>query len=143
MVVPIMGEWAFIVEPITVVRVTGMAPGVATERGTMARVAPQVGAGALLHGIMDQEVPAVSGEVRPRGAAAPGTQPDGEAARSTGVAAPALFMELTVARGDGEGNARILERLNVLQTSQVLLHRICVNLAMVLPWGTHFIVSRS
>ena len=82
-----MGEWAIIVEPITVVRVV-----------------PQVGAAAPLHGITDQEVSAVTGEVRLRGAAAPGAQPDGEAARSTGVAAPALFMELTVARGDGEGD---------------------------------------
>jgi hypothetical protein len=111
MVVPIMGEWAIIVEPITVVRVIGMADpgtpmvrGAAQQPGTMARVVPQVGAGAPLHGITDQEVSAVTGEVRPRGAAALGAQPDGEAARSTGVAAPALFMELTVARGDGEGD---------------------------------------
>jgi len=87
MVVPIMGGWAIIVEPIT-----------------MALVVPQVGVGAPLHGITDQEVSAVTGEVRPRGAAAPGAQPDGEAARSTGVAAPALFMELMVAWGDGEGD---------------------------------------
>jgi hypothetical protein len=30
--------------------------------------------------------------------------------------------------------ARILERQNVLQTSQVLFRRICVSLAMVLPF---------
>jgi hypothetical protein len=30
--------------------------------------------------------------------------------------------------------ARILERQNVLQTSQVLLRRVCVSLAMVLPF---------
>jgi hypothetical protein len=33
-----------------------------------------------------------------------------------------------------EQTARILERQNVLQTSQVLFRRICVSLAMVLPF---------
>ena len=103
------------VAPIMVVRVTGMADpgtpmarGAAQQRGTMAQVAPRVGAGALLHGITDQETSAVTGEVRPRGAAAPGAQPDGEAARSTGVAAPALSMGHTVARGDSEGDEQVV-----------------------------------
>ena len=34
----------------------------------------------------------------------------------------------------GQAPARILERQNVLQTSQVLFRRICVSLAMVLPF---------
>ena len=34
----------------------------------------------------------------------------------------------------GSGLTRILERQNVLQTSQVLFRRICVSLAMVLPF---------
>ena len=93
MVVPIMGEWASIVEPIMAVQATGMvvrgtptARVAARQPGTMARAALQVGAGAPLRGIMDREAPAVSEAARPRGVAAPGARPDGEAARSPGAA---------------------------------------------------------
>jgi hypothetical protein len=93
MVVPIMGEWASIVEPIMAVQLTGMVvQGTPMARvadrqpGTMARAALQVGAGAPLRGIMDREAPAVSEAARPRGVAAPGARPDGEAARSLGAA---------------------------------------------------------
>jgi hypothetical protein len=93
MVVPIMGEWASIVEPIMAVQVTGMvvqgtpmARVAARQPGTMALAALQVGAGAPLRGIMDREAPAVSEAAQPRGAAALGARPDGEAARSPGAA---------------------------------------------------------
>ena len=79
-----MGERASILERIMAVQHTGivapgtpMALGADRPRGTTAREAPQVGAGAGLHGIMDQEVPAVSEAGRPRGVAAPGAPPDG------------------------------------------------------------------
>ena len=94
MVVPIMGEWASIVEPIMAVQLTGMvvqgtpmARVAARQPGTMALAALQVGAGAPLRGIMDREAPAVSEAGRPRGVAAPGARLDGEAARSPGAAA--------------------------------------------------------
>jgi len=84
-----MGEWASIVEPTMVVQHIGMvapaalmARGAARQPGTMVRAAPQVGAGVPLRGIMDREVSAVSEAARPRGVAAPGARPDGEAARS-------------------------------------------------------------
>jgi hypothetical protein len=93
MVVPIMGEWASIVEPIMAVQLTGMVvQGTPIARvadrqpGIMARAALQVGAGAPLRGTMDREAPAVSEVARPRGVAAPGARPDGEAARSLGAA---------------------------------------------------------
>lgn len=85
---------------------TPMALGADRPRGTTAREAPQVGSGAALHGIMDQEVSAVSEAGRPRGVAAPGAPPDGGAAQSPGAAAPALSTELTAARGDGDGDER-------------------------------------
>ena len=100
MVVPIMGEWASIVEPTMVIQLTGtVVPAMPMERaavrppGTMARGAPRVGVGARLRGIMDREAPAVSEAARPRGAAALGAQRDGEEAVSPGVAALALFAE--------------------------------------------------
>lgn len=93
MVVPIMGGWASIVEPTMIVQLIGMvvpatpmARGAARQPGTMVRAAPQVGAGVPLPGIMDREVSAVSEAARPRGVAAPGARPDGEAARSPGAA---------------------------------------------------------
>ena len=93
MVVPIMGEWASIVEPTMVVQhigmvvpATPMARGAARQPGTMVPAAPQVGAGVRRHGIMDREVSVVSEADRPRGVVAPGARPDGEAARSPGVA---------------------------------------------------------
>ena len=93
MVVPIMGEWASIVEPIMAIQLTGMvvqgtpmARVAARQPGTMALAALQVGAGAPLRGIMDREAPAVSEAGRPRGVAAPGARLDGEAARSPGAA---------------------------------------------------------
>ena len=93
MVVPIMGEWASIVEPTMVVRLIGMvvpampmARAAARQPGTMARAAPQVGAEAPLRGIMDREASAVTEAVRPRGVAGLEARPDGEAARSPGAA---------------------------------------------------------
>jgi hypothetical protein len=93
MVVPIMGEWASIVEPTMVVQhigmvvpATPMARGAARQPGTMVRAAPRVGAGVPLRGIMDREVSAVSEAARPRGVAAPEARLDGEAGRSPGAA---------------------------------------------------------
>jgi hypothetical protein len=112
MVAPIMGEWASIVEHIMVIPLTGMVvPAMPMERaavrqpGTMARGAPQVGAGAPLRGIMDREAPAVSEAARPRGVAAPGARPDGGAARSPGAA-----VVFTVADSGDDGRTAAAER---------------------------------
>jgi hypothetical protein len=89
---PTMGEPVSIMESIMVVRLTGiavpgtpMARGAARQPGTMARVAPQDGVVAALHGTMDREISAVSEAAPPRGVAVRGAQGDGEAARSPGA----------------------------------------------------------
>lgn len=93
MTAPTTGEPVSTAEPIMVVRLTGiavpgtpMARGAARQPGTMARVAPQDGVVAALHGTMDREISAVSEAAPPRGVAARGAQGDGEAARSPGAA---------------------------------------------------------
>ena len=108
MTVPTTGEPVFILGPIMVARLTGIAvPATPTaheaagQPGTMARVALQDGVGAPLRGIMDREVLAVSEAARPRGVAALGAQRGGEAAGSPGAAALAPTTELSVVRAAG------------------------------------------
>jgi len=112
MTAPTTGEAVSILEPITVARLTGIAvPATPTaheaagQPGTMARVALQDGVGAPLRGIMDREVSAVSEAARPRGVAAPGARPDGEAARSPGAA-----VVFTVADSGDDGRTAAAER---------------------------------
>jgi hypothetical protein len=110
---PTTAERAFIMERTMAVRLTGimipggpMAHGAATLLGTMARAAPEGGAEAPLHGIMDQGISVVTAVVRLRGVGAQAAQPDGGAARPLGAAAPGRSTAPSVARvhGDGEGS---------------------------------------
>jgi hypothetical protein len=108
---PTTAERVFIMELTMVVRPTGMmasgvrtARGVATPDGTMAREAPEDGAEAPRHGMMDRGVSVVSAADQLPGAVALAAQRGGGAARPPGAAAPAPSMGLSVARAHGDGD---------------------------------------